>query len=134
MNWVNELVKISAERSYRYPYLVVLRSQLVEALLDHMVAIEILDEHNNVKAERDDDRMDLGVVSEISLYPSHKSMVLNEAETTLACLRVDRKSIIFWTARVPCMLSEMLTRSWATDSQMTLRCSSVEYSSSFWQR
>lgn len=99
-----------------------------------MVAVEILDEHNNVKAERDDDRMDLGVVSEISLYPSRKSKVLNEAETTLACLRVDRKSIIFWTARVPCMLSEMLTRSWATDSQMTLRCSSVEYSSSFWQR
>jgi hypothetical protein len=39
--------------------LVVFRSQLVEALLDDVVAVQILDEHNNVETKRDDDRVDL---------------------------------------------------------------------------
>jgi hypothetical protein len=97
-------------------------------------AVQILDKHYNMKAERNDDRMDLSIVSKISLNPlPGKCGRLNKSETRLACLRVERKSIIFWTARVPCILREILTRSWATDSQMTLRCSSVEYSNNLWQ-
>jgi hypothetical protein len=97
-----------------------------------MVSVQVLDKHDNMKAECDNDRMDLSIVSKISLLSLPVS-VIDEMKlgTRLACLRVDRKSIIFWTARVPCILREMLTRSWATDSQITLRCSSVEYSKSF---
>jgi hypothetical protein len=41
------------------PHLIFLRSQLVQAFLDNMVAVQILDKHYNMKAERNDDRMDL---------------------------------------------------------------------------
>lgn len=98
-----------------------------------MVAVEILDEDDDMQAQGHDDSVDLGVVFEVSL-PRLVSDISDRTEARLACLRVDRKSIIFCTARVPCMFSEMLTKSCATDSQMTLRCSSVAYSSSFWQR
>lgn len=48
-------------------YLVVIRSKLVEALLDDVVPVEVLDQRHDVQAEGNDNRMDLGVVSEISL-------------------------------------------------------------------
>lgn len=77
-----------------------------------MIAVQVLDKHYNVEAERNNDGMNLSIVSEISLNPiPRKCGRLNYNETTLACLRVDKKSIIFWTARVPCMFKEMLTRS-----------------------
>lgn len=50
-------------------YLIVLRHQLIETLLDHMITIEVLDEHHNMKAERNNDRMDLNIVFEVSLPP-----------------------------------------------------------------
>jgi len=100
-----------------------------------MVAVQVFDKHYNMKAECKDDRMDLNIVSMISLNPpACKCGRLNKIEIELACLWVEMKSIIVWTVRVPCMSREMLTRSWATDSQMTLRCSSVEYSNNFWHR
>jgi hypothetical protein len=34
-----------------------------------MVAVQVFDKHHNVKAERNDDRMDLSIVSKISLNP-----------------------------------------------------------------
>jgi hypothetical protein len=40
-------------------YLVILRNELVQALLDDMVAVQVLDEHDNVKAESDDDGVNL---------------------------------------------------------------------------
>ena len=49
-----------------------------------------------MKAECDNNGMNLGIVSNISLNPiSRKCARLNDNETTLACLRVDKKSIIF---------------------------------------
>ena len=49
--------------------LIVFRSKLVEAFLNNMVAIQVLDKHYNVKAERNDNRMNLSIVSKISLNP-----------------------------------------------------------------
>ena len=76
--------------------LIVLRSQLVETLLDNMIAVQVLDKHYNMKAECNNDRMNLSIVSMISLNPiPRKCARLNNNGTTLACLRVDKKSIIF---------------------------------------
>ena len=50
--------------------LVVFRGQFIQALLDNMITIQVFDEHNNVQAERDDDRMNLAMVSMISLRPT----------------------------------------------------------------
>jgi hypothetical protein len=35
--------------------LVVFRRQFIQALLDDVIAVQVLNEHNNVEAERDDD-------------------------------------------------------------------------------
>ena len=40
-------------------YLVVLGGELVKTLLDHVVAIEILDEHDDVQAQCQDDGVNL---------------------------------------------------------------------------
>lgn len=50
--------------------LVVFRRQFIQALLDDVIAVQVLNEHNNVEAERDDDRMNLAMVSMISLRPT----------------------------------------------------------------
>jgi hypothetical protein len=47
--------------------LVVLGCQLVQAFLDDMVSVEVLDENHHMEAERDDDRVDLRIVTSISL-------------------------------------------------------------------
>ncbi len=49
--------------------LVVFRRQFIQALLDDVIAVQVLNEHNNMEAERDDDRMNLAMVSMISLHP-----------------------------------------------------------------
>ena len=52
-------------------YLVVLGSQLVQAFLNNVISVQVLDEHNNVEAECNNDGMDLSIVSKISLrYPT----------------------------------------------------------------
>ena len=48
-------------------HLVILRRQLVQTFLDDVVPIQILDEDHDVHTERDNDRMNLSVVSSISL-------------------------------------------------------------------
>ena len=111
-----------------------------------MVPVEVLDQHHDMQAQSEDDGVDLSIVFEVSLLSrkrkrkrtrrqrEQRERRASGGDEVLACRRVERKSIIFCTARVPCMFSEMFTRSCATDSQITFRCSSVEYSSSFWQR
>lgn len=42
------------------PYLVVIRRQLIKALLNYMISVEVLNQNDDVKAERNDDGMDLG--------------------------------------------------------------------------
>ena len=42
--------------------------ELVDALMDHMVTVEILDEHDDVQAQRKDDGVDLKVAAEVSLH------------------------------------------------------------------
>lgn len=54
-------------RTMRHMYLVVLRGELVETLLNDMVAVEVLDKHNNMEAERNDNRVNLNIVYLISL-------------------------------------------------------------------
>ena len=130
----DQSVNPSEVAPYGLAHLVVVWGKLVETLLDHVVAIQILDEHNDVQAQREDDRVDLSYPTQVSLPSTTVSGMRVVDESRPTCRRVDKKSIIFWTARVPCMFKEMLTRSCATDSQITLRCSSVENSKSFWQR
>jgi hypothetical protein len=50
--------------------LVVFGRQFIQTLLDDVIAVQVLNEHNNVEAERDDDRMNLAMVSMISLRPT----------------------------------------------------------------
>jgi len=74
-----------------------------------MVAIQDFNKYYNMKALHKDDRMDLNNVSMISLnMPTCRCRRLNKIEMELACLQVERKSIIFWMVGVPCMLMEML--------------------------
>ena len=40
-------------------YLIVLGHELVQALLDDVVAVQVLDQHDDVQAEGDDDGVDL---------------------------------------------------------------------------
>jgi hypothetical protein len=59
---VNELHATVSDRNIGYNlsvYLVVLGCQFVEALLNHMVTVQVLNEDNHVKAESNDDRVDL---------------------------------------------------------------------------
>ena len=44
---------------YGLAHLVVVWGELVEALLDHVVAVEILDEHDDVQAQCQDDGVNL---------------------------------------------------------------------------
>src|ERR1700723_716198 len=92
----------------QYTHLIVFRRKLVQALLDNMIPFQVLDQHHDMVTKRDDNRVYLSIVSMISL----RSRRVSEGERTsgatlLACLRVDKRSIIFCTARVPCMFSEM---------------------------
>ena len=50
-------------------YLIVLRCKLVQALLDDVVSVEVFNEHHYMQAERNNDGVDLRVVSKISLLP-----------------------------------------------------------------
>jgi hypothetical protein len=47
--------------------LVILRYKLVKAFLNDMVAVEVLDEHYNVQAQRDDDRMNLATIKSVNV-------------------------------------------------------------------
>jgi hypothetical protein len=50
--------------------LVIFRRQFIQTLLDDVITVQVLNEHNNVQAERDNDRMNLAMVSMISLRPT----------------------------------------------------------------
>jgi len=49
--------------------LIVLWSKLVQALLNDMVTIQVLDQNNNMEAKCDDDGVNLSIVAVISLMP-----------------------------------------------------------------
>ena len=93
--------------------LIIFGRKLVQTLLYNMIAVKVLDQDNDVQTQRDNNRVYLRVVSEISLLSLTRKQYkeIGNDEPILACLCVERKSIIFCTARVPCMLSEILTRS-----------------------
>jgi hypothetical protein len=56
--------------SQRVTDLVIFWRQFIQALLDDMITIQILDEHNDMQAKRDNDRMNLAMVSMVSLRPT----------------------------------------------------------------
>jgi hypothetical protein len=68
---IDKLHKILNERSHEttsiHTYLIILRSQLIETLLNNMIPVQILDQNHNMQTERDDNRVDLSIVSKISL-------------------------------------------------------------------
>jgi hypothetical protein len=68
--------------------LVILRRQFVQALLDDMIPIQILDEHHNVQTERDNDRVNLAMVSMISLCPTATLSVDRREDNYKLCLPV----------------------------------------------
>jgi hypothetical protein len=47
--------------------LVILRYELVKAFLNDMIAVEVLDEHHNVQAQRNDDRMNLATIKSVNV-------------------------------------------------------------------
>jgi hypothetical protein len=53
--------------SERVADLVVFWRQFIQALLDDVIAVQVLNEYDNVETKRDDDRMNLAMVSMISL-------------------------------------------------------------------
>ena len=52
--------------------MVILRRKLVQALLDDVVAVKVLDEDDDVQAERENDRMNLDVAAKVSLPDSSR--------------------------------------------------------------
>ena len=73
----------------RRKYLVVLRGELVETFLNDMVAVEVLDKHNNMGAERDNNGMNLNIVSLISLNSSVSLEEKRKSESDLP--------VVWWT-------------------------------------
>lgn len=76
-------------------HLVILGGQFIKAFLNHVIAIQILDQHNNMKTECDNNRMNLSIISMVSLLFScqcdRQYLIINR----LASRLVDKKSIIF---------------------------------------
>lgn len=91
---VNELREHSArvhkQRPSKTIYLIVIRGELVEALLYNVVPIEILDQRHDVQAEGDDNSMDLSIVSKISLLFFYDN-AQRRARLVSAVLRVSRR-------------------------------------------
>jgi hypothetical protein len=50
--------------------LVIFRRQFIQTLLNDVITVQVLNEHNNVQTERNNDRMNLAMVSMISLRPT----------------------------------------------------------------
>ena len=54
----------------RHKYLVVLRGEFVQTFLNDVITVEVLDKHNNMEAEGNDNGVNLDIVSLISLNSS----------------------------------------------------------------
>ena len=73
-------------------YLVVLGRKLVQTLLDHVVAVQILDEHDDVQAQSKDDGMDLHVAAEVSLKDPHRKWH-KRVDWSDTCLPASRQEV-----------------------------------------
>ncbi len=73
MNLILHSAVMSPERK-SYAHLVIFGRQLIQALLNDMIPVQILNQHNNVHAEGDYDGVDLRVVTQISLLCSQVSL------------------------------------------------------------
>lgn len=62
-----------------------------------MVSVQVLDEYDDMQAKCDNNRVNLAIVSMISLRRGHPVSAKGWKELIyeLTCLRVDKKSIIF---------------------------------------
>ncbi|SRR6266702_887565 len=74
--------------SERVTNLIILWRQFVQALLNDMIPIQVLDEHHNVQTERDNDRVNLAMVSMISLCPTATLSVDRRENNYKLCLPV----------------------------------------------
>jgi hypothetical protein len=72
---VDELTENQSERlraGWNNPYLIVFRSELVQALLNDVISVQVLDENNNMQAQSQNNGMNLSIVSLISLLSPGK--------------------------------------------------------------
>ncbi len=76
-------------------HLIVFRGELIQTFLDDVVAVQIFDEHHNVQAEGNDDRVDLVAIRMISTLVSKVSAGDELPLSPRTWRRVERKSIIF---------------------------------------
>ena len=58
-------------------YLVVIGRQLVQTFLYDMVAVQVLDQRHNMQAKRNDNSMNLSIVSKISLLLSQMRIAVH---------------------------------------------------------
>ena len=58
---------LSTTKCLKGTHLIILRRQFIQALLNNVVTVEVLDENNHMKTERDDDRVNLSIVSMVRL-------------------------------------------------------------------
>ena len=74
--------------------MIILWRKLVQAFLNDMIAIEILNEDHDVQAQRNNDGVDLHIVSKISLLPLARKQYRERAGTgTQTCLALSGEEV-----------------------------------------
>ena len=111
--------------------LVITWCHLVQALLDDMVAIQIFDQCNDICVQSVNNGSCLQGFRLVARTCNNMS---SNWELVLTCCGRFKNSIIFWIARVPCILREIVTISGATFSTIIILWSSPQYSTSFWHK
>jgi hypothetical protein len=107
--------------------LVVLLLEIVQALLEYMVSVDVLRKCNNGPTER--------LCNSTNLYHNQQSTFRpRQTLGKLTCSGLCVYSSIFWRARVPWELVAIETISGAALLIRTARCSGEQCSSSFWHR
>ncbi len=89
-------------------------AEMIETLLDDMIAIQVLDQINDLAFQSMDDGLNLANVSDLSYERSRE---------LLTCPGVEMNSIIFCKALVPCWLKAIFTICGAALLMRTVRCS-----------
>lgn len=124
----NELCNVSMDStsldSNHLTNLSILALEAVQALLDDVVTVEVLNQVDNLALKSTDDSGDLQTMSA-------KNTHVNIDGKRLTCSGVEINSIIFCKALVPCWLRAILTRLGAAVLTRTVRWASLANSRSF---
>lgn len=109
--------------------LLVGKGESMQTLLNDMVAIDVLDQSHHVWRQSLN-----GLLNLLQKVRLHAFFTVSVYTKKLACSGSVKNSIIFCTARVPCIFKEMVIIALATCSTICVLWLSVQYSISFWQR